>query len=110
MPNKYKVIVTPQAQQQLSNIKDYILLELKSPIAANNTLLALKTAIESLEQMPKRFPFTDEEKWRKHSVHKMSVKNFLIYFIVDDVDFEVYVFAVLYARRDQKKALKKTQE
>ena len=42
MAKKYKVIVTPQAQQQLTAIKDYILLELKSPIAAKNTLSALK--------------------------------------------------------------------
>ncbi len=39
MIKKYRVIITPQAQQQLMSIKDYILLELKSPIAARNTLV-----------------------------------------------------------------------
>lgn len=108
MAKKYKVIITPQAEKQLSEIRDYILFELRSPIAAKNTLSALKTAIESLEQMPKRIPFADEEKWREYGIHKISVKNFLIYFTVDENDSAVYAFAVVYARRDQKKFLEET--
>ncbi len=110
MSEKYRVIITPQAQQQLTAIRDYILFELKSPAAAKNTLSALKTAIESLEQMPNRIPLTDEEKWREYGVHKMTVNNFLVYFTVDKEDTAVYVFAVVYARRDQKKALEELTE
>ena len=105
MAKKYKVIVTPQAQQQLTAIKDYILLELKSPIAAKNTLSALKIAIESLDQMPNRIPLTDEEKWHEQGIHKMMVRNFIVYFIVDENEMTVYVFAIVFAHRDQNRML-----
>ena len=105
MAKKYKVIITPQARQHLTAIRDYILFELKSPTAAGNTLSVLKKAVESLEQMPERIPFTDEEKWRERGVHRMPVKNYLIYFTVNKEDTEVYIFAILYARRDQIKVL-----
>lgn len=108
MIKKYKVIITPQAQQQLMSIRDYILLELKSPIAARNTLTALEAAIKMLDRMPNRIPLTDEEKWREYGVHKMPVQNFLVYFTVNEDDLTVYVIAVVYARRDQKKALEET--
>lgn len=105
MADKYKVIITPQAQQHLKGIRDYILYELKSPIAAKNTLLLLKTEIESLEIMPNRFPKADEIIQNENGIHKMTVKNFLIYFTVDENESTVNVFAVIYARRDQKTAL-----
>ncbi len=108
MAKEYKTIITPQAQQQLMAIKDYIFFELKSPAAAKNTLSALKTAIESLDRMPDRIPLTDEKKWREKGVHKMPVKNFLIYFTVNEENCTVYVIAVVYARRDQKTALTET--
>lgn len=105
MADKYKVIITPQAQQHLKGIRDYILYELKSPIAAKNTLLLLKSEIESLEYMPNRFPLVNEIRQNENNIHKISVKNFLIYFTVDENESTVYVFAVIYARRDQKTAL-----
>ena len=105
MAEKFEVIITPQAQQHLSAIRDYIIFELKAPVAARNTLSALEKAILSLDQMPNRVPLTDEKKWRECGVHKMTVKNFLVYFTVDKADSKVYVFAVIYARREQKKAL-----
>lgn len=105
MADKYKVIITPQAQQHLKGIRDYILYELKSLTAAKNTLLLLKSEIESLEYMPNRFPLVNEIRQNENNIHKISVKNFLIYFTVDENESTVYVFAVIYARRDQKTAL-----
>ena len=60
----------------------------------------------SLARMPKRVALTEEEPWRSYGVHKMAVKNFLVYFWIDDKRNEVHVIAVIYGRRDQLEALK----
>ena len=51
--------------------------------------------------MPKRHSLVDEEPWRSEGVRKIVVKNFLIYFWVDDENMRVQVTAVIYAKRNQ---------
>ena len=50
--NKYKVLISPQAYEELEAIYKYIALSLLSPDAANSTLEAIKNAILSLDEMP----------------------------------------------------------
>ncbi|WP_234399511.1 type II toxin-antitoxin system RelE/ParE family toxin [Campylobacter concisus] len=52
--NKYKVLISPQAYEELEAIYKYIAMSLLSPGAANSTLEAIKNAILSLDEMPNR--------------------------------------------------------
>jgi len=52
--NKYKVLISPQAYEELEAIYKYIALSLLSSGAANSTLEAIKNAILSLDEMPNR--------------------------------------------------------
>lgn len=54
-----------------------------------------------MSDMPKRHSLVDEEPWRSEGVRKIVVKNFLIYFWVDDENMWVQVTAVIYAKRNQ---------
>ena len=54
-----------------------------------------------MSDMPKRHSLVDEEPWRSEGVRKIVVKNFLIYFWVDDENMRVQVTAVIYAKRNQ---------
>lgn len=47
----------------------------------------------------------DEEPWRTEGMRKIVVKNFLIYYWVDDENSRVQVTAVIYSRRDQIRQL-----
>lgn len=47
----------------------------------------------------------DEEPWRTEGVRKIVVKNFLIYYWVDDENNRVQVTTVIYSRRDQIRQL-----
>jgi len=51
--------------------------------------------------MPGRIASADDEPWRSYGVHKMSVKNFLVYFWIDEASKRVQITAVIYGRRDQ---------
>lgn len=102
----YYVKITPQAKIQLSKILNYIQNTLQAPIAAENLLNEIEKSILSLSNMPKRIALTEEEPWRSHGIHKMSVKNYLIYFRVDDSVREVHIIAIIYGRREQNEQLR----
>ena len=61
--------------------------------------------------MPSRYPLVEEEPWHSKRVHKMPVKNHLVYYWVNEGAKSVYVTAVIYGRRDLLAALAdKTQD
>ena len=102
---EYEVRITLQAQAHLREIRDYIAQKLLAPEAAKNTVQRLGTVMASLSQMPKRVPLVEEEPWRSEGVRVRAVRNFLIYFWVNEAEKTVQVIAVIYARRDQTSVL-----
>lgn len=105
--DNYKVKITDQAELQLREILLYISNTLKEPDIAMNLFNELQKNISSLEVMPKRITLIDEEPWRSYGVHKMIVKNFLVYFWINEDLKEVNIIAVIYGKRDQLKQLEK---
>ncbi len=97
----YHVRITAQAQAHLAAIRDYIANELLAPDAAKNLLKLLAKEMASLSRMPLRMKLVEEEPWRSEGVRMKAVKNYLIYFWVNEPEQTVQVFAVIYARRDQ---------
>lgn len=105
MPERYTVRITQPAQQQLREIADYIRFTLQAPNTAIKMLDMLAEKILSLDQFPNRVPLTEEEPWHSQGVHKLPVKNFLVYFWVDEETEQVHVIGVIYGRRDQRHQL-----
>ncbi|BBB91744.1 MAG TPA: type II toxin-antitoxin system RelE/ParE family toxin [Methylomusa anaerophila] len=101
----YIVKITAQAEEQLQEIIKYIASELRVPKAALRLLDEIERAISSLSQFPQRIALTEEEPWRNSGIHKLPVKNFLIYFWIDEGNDKVQVTAVIYGQRDQIKQL-----
>jgi len=102
---EYHVKITTQAKEQLQEIRDYIAHELLAPEAAKNMLMLLGAEMASLATMPKRVKLVDEEPWRSEGVRVKAVKNYLVYFWINEPEMTVQVFAVIYAKRDQIKIL-----
>ena len=65
----------------------------------------LENVISSLDMLPNRVPLTEEEPWHSQGIHKLSVKNYLVYFWVNEETKTVHVIGIIYARRDQRHAL-----
>lgn len=84
MPEKYTVKITQQAQEQIREIISYIRFTLQAPETALKMLDTLQEEIASLDQFPNRVPLTEEEPWHSQGIHKFPVKNYLIYFWVDE--------------------------
>lgn len=107
MSENYEVKITRQAQEQMKEIVHYISHELLAPEAAGHLLDKLETAIYSLAEMPGRMALVDEEPWRSEGVRKTMVKNFIVYFWIDEEHKKVQVTAVIYEKRDQIQQLLK---
>ncbi len=103
---KYKVKITQQANEQMLEVFRYINGTLSEPVAAQRLLDNLQSSILSLSFMPQRVALVQKEPWKSHGIHKMPVKNFLVYFWINEELKEVYITAVIYSKRNQEKQLK----
>ena len=102
---RYEVKVTPYALRQMRDITKYISATLQSPENAKAWLDRMKKELALLSSMPERIPLTEEEPWHSEGVHKMVVKNHLVYFWVDALHLRVWIIAVVYGRQSQREQL-----
>lgn len=97
---EYEVRLTAQA------VMTYISHTLLEPGIARRWSDYLEREIRSLKQHPARYPLTPEEPWHTYGVRKMIVKNFFVYYLIEEDKRQVAVTAVIYGRRDQIAALR----
>lgn len=105
MSERYTVKITPQAQKQVKEIVDYIRYTLQSPATAVKMQDTFESEIASLSVFPARIPIVEETPWHNQGIHKLSVKNYLIYFWINDAEKVVEIIGVVYGRRDQRHQL-----
>ncbi|MCZ9655707.1 type II toxin-antitoxin system RelE/ParE family toxin [Fannyhessea vaginae] len=103
--DEYKIKVTRQAKEHLALIREYIATELKEPIIAKRILELLRSEIMSLQTMPYRVKCIDGQPWGELGFRKIRVKNYYIYFWVNEDRKEVQILVVIYVRRNQAKQL-----
>ena len=99
----YSVKVLPSAIEDLQEIYNYIVYELKSVINAENQLNRLQDEISRLDFMPESFRLYEKEPWRSRGLRFFSVDNYIVFYIVDNENVEVNVMRVLYGKMDFSK-------
>lgn len=105
--DEYTIKVTRQAKEHLALIREYIATELKEPIIAKRILELLKSEMMSLQTMPYRVKCIDEQPWCEIGFRRIRVKNYYVYFCVDENRKEVQILAVIYVGRDQATQLER---
>ena len=96
----YKLEYLPVAQRDMIEIVRYISEELKNPIAADRLEVELVGAAESVLTFPYALPVYQPIRSLKHEYRKILVRNFLIFYWVDEEKKLVTVARVVYAKRD----------
>ena len=102
----YKVIVSDQAEQDLNNIYSYIYNELKSKASAERVASQLHRAMVELSMMPKRFRVYPLEPWFSRGIRSVPVGNYMLFFLVKDVNAEVWITRIVYGKRDMTGVLR----
>ena len=103
--DEYRIRITRQARDHLREIRRYIEYELLAPIAARNTIAAIKAEMQSLKHMPARIHLTPEQPWHDQGVHRDRVNNYYVYFWIDEENKKVQIIGVIYVRMDQSRQL-----
>ena len=101
----YEVKLTAQAIGQIAETLQYISKTLLAAATARIWADTLQREIAKLAYLPSRYPLTAEGPWRTKGIRKMPVKNFLVYYLIDEEEKTVWVTAVIYGRREQLAAL-----
>lgn len=101
----YKVVITPDAEQDLWNIQDYITYNLQMPEIADEYVSDIEKAILELDNMPEKYSLVDFEPWRSLGMRHFNVNNYVVYYFIKPALSSVFIANVIYNKRDQKKAL-----
>lgn len=105
MERQYDIHITTHAEQAMREIASYIAVDLQVPETAMQMLRTFQVEIAKLKMMPQRIPLTPEEPWHNVGSRRMLVKNYNIYFWIDDEKSIVQITDVIYGRRNQPKQL-----
>ena len=106
---KYRIEIGAQAQSDITDIMRYIGQVLLEPRTAGNLYRLLKEEILSLNQMPERYPYEDDDRLRALGIRKLLVKNYKVLYFVDTERQLVQVARVVYAGRDISRLLDETE-
>jgi plasmid stabilization system protein ParE len=95
----------PRAGADIEEIYAYIAHTLQAPHAAEALLGKIDTAINSIPQNPYLYPKSYNEILAAKGYHRVIVKNYLIFYLIDDTERTVNIMRVLYGSRDLEELL-----
>ena len=98
----YKVFISKPAENDMLDIVQYISSILDAPVTASKMLDNFINAVDSLNKMPYGYQLVDDERLSSLGYRKMPVKNYFIFFTIDEKNRRVIIERILYARRDWK--------
>ena len=99
----FELRYSPLFYDDLNNVIDYILLDLKNETAAKALILDVETAIKKCLDNPLRTAVYPSMHRRKYEYRRIIVGNYLIFYVV--IAHTMVVRRLLYGRRDLDKIL-----
>ena len=104
--SKYKVLLTPEFQQEIRDIHSYIANTLLVPETAAKQVVRIMDIVKSLDEMPERYSLYEKEPWRSRGLRKVVIDNYVVFYYVNKKVNEVAVFHVFYGGRNIEDIIK----
>ena len=101
----YRLTFLPIARQDMTNIVSYISRELLNCTAANALADEMIEAVERLRDFPYIYAVHQTIKPLKHEYRKLLVKNYVMFYWVDEKSKLITIARVIYASRDFERLL-----
>ena len=99
----YQLNYLPIARQDMAEIAGYISHDLGNPLAAQKLAYEMIEAAEMLAEFPYSNAIHFSVKPFKQEYRRLVVKNYIMFYWVDEKKKQVTVARVIYARRDYEK-------
>lgn len=100
---EYALRYLPLVQEDLFEIIDYIQNNLQNPIAAENTLNKIESAILERLKAPESYAVWKSQKKRDYPYRRINVGNYTVWYVVIDDVMEVR--RILYSRRNEEELI-----
>lgn len=103
---KYIVNMSESAKQDLENIISYLRYNLAGDIIADKYKILFKQELINLENVAGNMPILDENLTGHKNIRKINVRNYIVFYIVDEENSTVFVLRIGHAFMDWEKYLK----
>ena len=103
---KYIVEISETAEQDLENIISYLRYDLAGDIIADKYKILFKQELRKLEDVAESMPILDERLTGHKNIRKVNVRNYIIFYIVDEENNKASVVRIGHAFMDWEKYLK----
>lgn len=96
----YKIDISAPAENDLRDIVGYISAQFAARETAFRMLEAIEEAIIGLADNPQRCPLVQDERLARIGYRKLFVKNYIVFYTIDEASQVVDIERILYARRE----------
>lgn len=103
---KYIVEISETAEQDLENIILYLRNELSGDIIADKYKILFKQKLKDLENVAESMPIISEELTGFNNIRKVNVRNYIIFYIVNEENTKASVLRIGHAFMDWEKYLR----
>ena len=100
----YEINITDIAERDILEIARYVMQESYNVDTALRLIDEIETAISKLADMP-HYALVLDERLRKLGYRKINVKNYIVFFCIDEENLVVNIERILYSRRDWTRIL-----
>lgn len=97
---RYRILISSLAEQDLREIVTYISSQLDAPITALKMMELFKNKISSLSNLPERYPLVADERLARMGYRKLVVKKYLVFFSIIKDEKIIHMERILYAKRN----------
>ena len=103
---KYIVEISETAEQDLENIISYLKYSLAGDIIADKYKILFKQELKDLENIAGSMPILSEDLTGHKNIRKVNVRNYIIFYTVDEENSKTFVLRIGHAFMDWEKYLK----
>lgn len=103
---KYKIKISETAMQDLENIISYLKYDLAGDIISDKYKLLFKQELKRLEDIAESMPILDGSLTGHKNIRKINVRNYIIFYTIDEKNSEAFVVRIGHAFMDWEKYLK----
>ena len=103
---KYIVEISETAEQDLKDIISYLKYSLAGDIIADKYKMLFKQELKDLENIAGSMPVLSEDLTGHKNIRKVNVRNYIIFYTVDEVKSKALVLRIGHAFMDWEKYLK----
>lgn len=102
---KYIVQMSIKAKKDIQSIVDYMRYELMEPSIARKYEKLIKEEIQRLEYSPQKYAAISSDNVKINNIRKLVVKNYIVFYRINEEENIVNIVRVLYGRTDWKNKL-----